>query len=270
VLRAPHLPEGLVDWKAYAFCVLEQFHRLLRRREIFAINSSKWGDPGAKLLQGPAWEALRPTVLASLRLPEQPAAYLARQAEALDAAYREVAGRLPANTSASMGADGRLHLAALEPVPEPDSLVALREAVEAMMPRVDLPEVLLEVFSWTGADAAFTSITGEAARLADLPISIAALLVAHGCNVGMTPVIGGAKAPRRDRLSHVDQTYLRLATYKAANATLIDAQAGIGLAQAWGGGWWPQSTGCASSSPRPRSTPGPTPSTLAGAAAPPG
>uniref|UniRef100_UPI0035E445F8 hypothetical protein n=1 Tax=Streptosporangium album TaxID=47479 RepID=UPI0035E445F8 len=34
----------------------------------------------------------------------------------------------------------------------------------------------------------------------------------------MAPVIGGAKALRRDRLSHVDQTYLRLATYKAANA----------------------------------------------------
>ncbi len=67
-------------------------------------------------------------------------------------------------------------------------------------------------------------------------MSIAALLVAHGCNVGMTPVVGGARALTRDRLSHVDQTYLRLATYKAANATLIAAQAGIPLAQAWGGG----------------------------------
>lgn len=34
-----------------------------------------------------------------------------------------------------------------------------------MLPRVDLPEVLLEVFSWTGADQAFTSITGGEARL---------------------------------------------------------------------------------------------------------
>jgi TnpA family transposase len=32
------------------------------------------------------------------------------------------------------------------------------------------------------------------------------------------------------------QTYLRLATYRAANATLIDYQASIGLTQAWGGG----------------------------------
>lgn len=29
-----------------------------------------------------------------------------------------------------------------------------------MLPRVDLPEALLEVFSWTGADQAFTSVTG--------------------------------------------------------------------------------------------------------------
>jgi TnpA family transposase len=30
-----------VDWKAYVFCVLEQFHRMLRRREIFAWEQAK-------------------------------------------------------------------------------------------------------------------------------------------------------------------------------------------------------------------------------------
>lgn len=44
-----------------------------------------------------------------------------------------------------------------------------------MLPSVDLPEVLLEVFSWTDAADAFTSITGGEARLADLHITIAAL-----------------------------------------------------------------------------------------------
>lgn len=105
-----------------------------------------------------------------------------------------------------------------------------------MLPRVDLPEVLLEVFSWTGADQAFTSVTGGEARLRDLHVSIAALLVAHGCNVGYTPVISGADALKYGRLSHVDQTYLRLSTYRQANAALITAQAQIPLASAWGGG----------------------------------
>ncbi|MEV6403992.1 Tn3 family transposase [Streptomyces bobili] len=236
VLSAPHMEAGTVDWKAYVFCVLESFHRLLRRREVFAKNSSKWGDPRAKLLDGEAWEQVRPTVLASLNLPGEPGEHLAARAALLDGTYREVAGRVPANSQIVFDDDGRLHFAALQPEPEPASLLDLRKAVEAMMPRVDLPEVLLEVFSWTGADQAFTSITGGEARLKDLHVTVAALLVAHGCNVGYTPVIGGIDELKYGRLSHVDQTYLRLATYRAANATLIEHQASIGLAQVWGGG----------------------------------
>ncbi|MCX5233111.1 Tn3 family transposase [Streptomyces sp. NBC_00233] len=236
VLAAPGLEPGTVDWKGYVFCVLEQFHRMLRRREIFAKNSSKWGDPREKLLAGEAWEQAKPTVLASLGLPEGAGEHLAARAALLDGTYREVAGRLPDNAQISFDDDGRLHFAALEPEPEHVSLRELRAAVNAMLPRVDLPEVLLEVFSWTGADQAFTSVTGGEARLRDLPVTIAALLVAHGCNVGYTPVIGGVDALKYGRLSHVDQTYLRLATYRAANATLITAQAAIPLAGAWGGG----------------------------------
>ncbi|GAA5052436.1 Tn3 family transposase [Streptomyces similanensis] len=236
VLSAPHLEAGTVDWKAYVFCVLESFHRLLRRREVFAKNSSKWGDPRAKLLDGEAWEQVRPTVLASLNLPGEAGEHLAARAALLDGTYREVAGRVPANSQIVFDDDGRLHFAALQPEPEPASLLDLRKAVEAMMPRVDLPEVLLEVFSWTGADQAFTSITGGEARLKDLHVTVAALLVAHGCNVGYTPVIGGIDALKYGTLSHVDQTYLRLATYRAANAALIEHQESIGLAQAWGGG----------------------------------
>ncbi|MGX9891389.1 Tn3 family transposase [Streptomyces sp. NPDC002276] len=236
VLSAPHMEPGTVDWKAYVFCVLESFHRLLRRREVFAKNSSKWGDPRAKLLDGEAWEQVRPTVLASLNLPGEAGEHLAARAALLDGTYREVAGRVPANSQIVFDDDGRLHFAALEPEPEPASLLDLRKAVEAMMPRVDLPEVLLEVFSWTGADQAFTSITGGEARLRDLHVTVAALLVAHSCNVGYTPVIGSVDALKYGTLSHVDQTYLRLATYRAANATLIEHQASIGLAQAWGGG----------------------------------
>ncbi|WTG06167.1 hypothetical protein OHA04_40185 (plasmid) [Streptomyces sp. NBC_01590] len=40
VLSAPHLEPGTVDWKTYTFCVLEQFHRMLRSKQVFAKNSS--------------------------------------------------------------------------------------------------------------------------------------------------------------------------------------------------------------------------------------
>jgi hypothetical protein len=36
-------PEGSVDRAGYVFCVLEQFHQRLRRRDIFAASSNRWG-----------------------------------------------------------------------------------------------------------------------------------------------------------------------------------------------------------------------------------
>ncbi|GAB3957249.1 hypothetical protein GCM10028832_14540 [Streptomyces sparsus] len=76
----------------------------------------------------------------------------------------------------------------------------------------------VQVFSRAGADQAFPSVTGGEARLADLHVTIAALLVAHGCDVGHTPALRGTDAPKYGRLARVDQTCLRLATYRAANA----------------------------------------------------
>ena len=47
----PEAPD-VVHKAAYVFCVLEQFHRHLKRRDIFAPASSRWADPRSKLLSG--------------------------------------------------------------------------------------------------------------------------------------------------------------------------------------------------------------------------
>ncbi len=141
---------------------------MLRSKQVFARNSSKWGDPRAKLLAGEAWQQARPTVLASLNLPGEAGGHLAARAALLHGTYREVAARVPDNAQIVFDDDGRLHFAALEPEPEPASLLDLRAAVNAMLPRVDLPEVLLEVFSWTGADQAYGAFQDAARGRVDL------------------------------------------------------------------------------------------------------
>ena len=44
----------------------------------------------------------------------------------------------------------RLVVDDLDALDEPDSLVQCRTATQAMLPRVDLPELPLEVHAWTG------------------------------------------------------------------------------------------------------------------------
>ena len=238
VFGHPAREGGSVDRNACTFCVLEQFWRHLKRREIYADASARWRNPQAELLDGPAWEAVKQEVLTTLGLPEDPGELLTAHIRTLDAAYREVGGRLKANDAVDIDDDGKIHLSGVKAIEEASSLVDLRKRTAAMLPRVDLPEVILEVMSWEpGIPAAFTAVSGGRARLEDLDTSIAACLAAHAMNVGYRPIAKkGVPALESSRLSHVFQNYFRPETIGPANTPMVARQAGIALAQAWGGG----------------------------------
>ncbi|QHE73143.1 Tn3 family transposase [Rhodococcus sp. WAY2] len=231
-------PPETVDRAAYTLCVLEQFHRHLKHRNIFAVTSLRWRDPRAHLLSGEVWEQARDAGMNALDLPALPGPLLGEHATRLDEMYREVVSRLDSDTPATVDDEGKLHVAALVAVPDPPSLIDLRRRVERMMPKIDLPELVLEVMSWhPGFIEAFTHVSGNDARVADLGLSVAAVLCAYAMNVGFGPVTSpGVEALTRDRLHHVDQNYVRFDTLAAANTVLVQAQSEIGLAQAWGGG----------------------------------
>jgi TnpA family transposase len=239
------LPQGAVDRDAYVVCVLEQLHRALNRRDIFAAPSNRWADPRAQLLDGPRWEAMRGDVLAGLSLNEDVGEHLAGLTRGLDAAWRQMADRLAeAGDEAKVeivvpegGGRARLSVDKLGAVGEPESLTWLKNTTEAILPRVDLPDLLFEVHSWTGFLDAFKHVSARPTRMEGLLVSLVALLVSESCNIGLTPVCDpNERALTRSRLSHVDQKYLRADTIAAANAALITAQGRVELAQRWGGG----------------------------------
>lgn len=204
VLSNPDLPPDIVDHRAWALCVLEHLHGALRRRDVHVTGRSRrWGDPRVRLLSGQAWELTRPQMLTALRLPQTPQTHLAALADRLDAAWFDLAARLPPGGQAQdglrlqPGPDGRirLHPQRLEALDEPVSLRTLRETVAAMLPRVDLPEVLLEVHAWTGYLDEFSHLAGTGTRMEELPVSMAAVLIAEGCNLGLSPVLQVASQP---------------------------------------------------------------------------
>ncbi len=148
----------------------------------------------------------------------------------------------------------------LEKLDEPASLLRLRDGVNARLPRVDLPDVILEVQRWTDFADAFTHISEGNARVHDLTTSICAVLLAEACNIGLEPLIRpDVPALTRGRLEWVQQNYVRAETIARANALLVEAQARIALAHAWGGGDVVSADGCASASSCAPSTPGRTP-----------
>lgn len=244
VYANPELPPGTVDRDAYVLCVLEQLYKALRVRDVFATCSHRWGDPRARLLEGVAWEAAQPKILGSLGLDAPVKGHLRGLVDVLDATWRQTADRLEeAGPDSSIrivpGIEGRMRLSVerLDAAEIPASLVELRAVTAAMIPQIDLPDLLLEVHAWTGCLDAYVHVSGAGTRVRDLAMSVAALLIAEGCNVGLVPVTDPAReALTRGRLSHVDQNYVRAETHAAANAALIEAQGKVPIAQLWGGG----------------------------------
>lgn len=231
---------GQLDRRAYTVYALERLQDGLQRRDIFVANSQRWSDPRVKLIHGSRWEALRAQVCRGLGHHETADQAIALLTQQLDSAYRQTLARLPDNSAVRLEkVSGRdeLVVSNLDKLEEPPSLIALRARVAARLPRVDLPEALLEVQAWTGFASEFMHLSEAHARVSDLVISLCAALMAEACNIGLEPLIRpDHPALTRDRLGWVLQNYIRADTLIRANARLVDYQSTLALAKAWGGG----------------------------------
>ncbi|EQC1412857.1 Tn3 family transposase, partial [Providencia rettgeri] len=232
--------DGSIDFHAYTFCALKELQLTLKKRDIYVSPSWRYADPRTGLIEGKEWEALRPIICRSLGLSSTPGATLSAITTELESTYRDVLDRLPENPAVRFVENGdktELILSPLDAIEETPSLVALRQKVADMLPRVDLPELILEIDARTHFTGAFTHSSEQSSRVSDLNISICALLMAEACNTGPEPYIrNDVAALKRDRLTWTDSNYIRDETIQTANAVLVAEQNGIPLANAWGGG----------------------------------
>jgi len=232
--------EGQVSKRGYTLCFLEKLQDALRRRDIYAENSDRWGDSRAKLLRGPEWKAKRIQVCRALGHPANPQKAITKLIHQLDTTYKQVSNKFNDNDNVNLDHSGKhpsLTITNLNRLDEPSSLTQLSEQVNGLLPSIDLAEVLLELHAKTGFADEFTHVSESKARVEDLPISISAVLMAEACNIGIEPLIKHhIPALTRHRLNWVKQNYLRAETIVRANARLVDYQTTLPIAKRWGGG----------------------------------
>ena len=158
----------------------------------------------------------------------------------LNEAYHRVAANLSTNPDVrieQVNGKDRLTLTGLDKLDEPSSLIVLRDQIDALLPHTDLTDAILEIHGYTGFAEEFTHISQNNTRVDNLALSICAVLAAEACNIGIEPLVDPEDpALTYARLAWVQQNYIRAETLIRANARLVDAQAQIPLAQAFGGG----------------------------------
>lgn len=120
---------------------------------MFVPAGVRYADPRQGLLSGEAWNAARLTVCRSLDRSPDAATEIGDLTERLDRAWRHVAANLPNNPAARIERRNdrdKLVLRPLDKLERPPSLVALQAAISARMPKIDLPDVMLEVATRSG------------------------------------------------------------------------------------------------------------------------
>ncbi len=113
----------------------------------------------------------------------------------------------------------------------------MHDRVADALPLVDLSEFLLEVNAWTGFADAIGQGPGAHPRAPHLAQSVAAVLLADACNIGLAAVADPTeRALGADRLAWVRQHYVGAEAVVEANGRLVDVHAELPLARHWGGG----------------------------------
>jgi len=231
-----------VDLRGYTLCTLDALRLALKRRDVFVPAADRWGDPRRLLLDQTVWRKTGPGVLRSLDLNGGARRLLDRLGDELDDAYHHAASVITARPDLitfdhDTGRD-RLKVPALAALDLPAGTNELRAAVDAMMPVVELPDVLLYVADLCPYPDAFSdNITSGRSRRDDLALSVCAVLLIQACNVPYAAVARtDIAALTTARLRWVEENYIRPDTITAANNLLVDYQRQIPLVAAWGSG----------------------------------
>lgn len=227
--------DGSISRRYYELCTLWSLRSALRAGNVWVGHSRRYTDPATYLIPPAEWPRWRPEVVRQTGTPSQGLARLeAREAE-LDSAIAQVERLVGRKDSHVRIEEDRLVLSPLEAESRPASATALADRITERLPRVALPDLLIEVDSWTHfAQHCVHAADAAALRPALLPHFYASIL-AHACNFGMEQMASLTDLAY-DHLAWCTTWHLREDTLKAAVVALVNYHHHLPLSQSWGSG----------------------------------
>jgi TnpA family transposase len=237
----PHVFAGEgIDRRFYELCVLSELRNALRSGDLWVVGSRQFKDFDEYLLPAASFAALKPGGL-PLAIETDCPAYLERRAGQLHedlVAVNDLArcGQLP---EASI-TDGVLKVSPLTNLVPPEADALMRRAY-ALLPRIKITDLLVEVDAWSGFTRHFTHFRhGTAVK--DRTVLLTAIL-ADAINLGLVRMAEACPGTSLARLSRVADGHIRDETYSKALAELVNHHHRLPLAASWGDGTTSSSDG---------------------------
>lgn len=236
-LRAVVQSDG-VNRRAWELSLLFQIRQALRSGDLTVEGSYRYASWDAHLYKPDCWKQQRGFWFARSSLPQDGAAYLTQTKADLHTLTMKAAQHASENTLFQVS-DNKLRLREREQTQMPPATASVRRSLISLLPRIGLPQLLLEVDSWTRFTSAFAHLSARRRPTLDqmgaLRPTLFAVLVAEATNVGLTTMAASSGIPYA-QLMRVYDWYVREETLQQAIRILIAQYQRLPLSSIFGSG----------------------------------
>lgn len=214
--------DGSIDRAFYEMCVLAELRNALRSGDLWVEGSRQYKDLDGYLIPAPAFATLTATETLPLSFPVDVDAYLSGEIADLERELALVDARGGAKQLPGVSIDaGRLHIEAADTIVPAEAEHLITRAA-AMLPRVPITDILVEVNNWTGfTDELVHLKTGEPARDTHMLLTV---VLADGINLGLTKMAEACTGATYAKMLRLQAMHVRDETYSAALATIVNTQ----------------------------------------------
>lgn len=221
---------GKVSRPRYETAVLATLRDKLRAGDVWVEGTRAYQRFDAYLLPRKAAQS----AISELPINVNSGEYLAHKSAELDRRLRHFAhqlrtGRLPGVTLVRE----KLKVVPLQAATPPEA-EALDRKLDALLPRVRITELLLEVAERTGFLSAFRDV--RSGKEHDKPAAVLAAILADGTNLGVERMANASQGVTYAQLAWTQNWYISPENYEAALAQIVREHHRLPFARNWGEG----------------------------------
>jgi TnpA family transposase len=234
--------DGTVNRRDYEMWTLSDLRDSLRSGAVWLEGSRQYTNLDSYLIPKSRWEQLRSTYCDMVGVPEDGLIRLEIKQAALEQSLIRLDEGLPGNEFVHIE-NGKLSLSPLDKEEEEIRKEhPLAKRIGALLPPIQLGQLLAEVDSWTGFSEQLTHAGGATTRIADLATHLYAALLTQACNMTLSEMADLSDLSY-DQLLWCTNWYIREETLQAATDVLVDFHYQQPLSRQWGSGAFSSSDG---------------------------
>ncbi len=225
---------GNIDRQFYEFAVVSELKSALRSGDISVLGSLRYKDFEEYLLDKETYNKLKTSKPLPIRNSNNFKDYIYHKMELLESNLDEVNKLAGRNELIDVSVNNYgLRIAPLTKL-VPDEADIFNHKIYSLLPKIKITQLLQEVDGWINYTDHFTHLKND--RPPENKSLLLTAILADAINLGLTNMAEACPGTSYFKLASMQAWHIREDTYKAATATIVNAQHKQEIARYWGEG----------------------------------